>query len=102
MNQNNTLTLLLGAVLGGVATYYAIKHQDDIIDKIHELEDNLNIDHNELINNAKGKLDQLTSSLQSTIGRYTHSDDTVGKADEIAAITEELDRLREEVQALKA
>ena len=102
MNQNNTLSLLLGAVLGGVVTYYAIKHQDDIIDKIHELEDNLNIDHNELINNAKGKLDQLTNSLQSTIGRYTHSDDTVEKADEIAAITEELNRLREEVQALKA
>ncbi|MCX6061727.1 MAG: hypothetical protein NT103_05710 [Campylobacterales bacterium] len=102
MNQNNTLSLLLGAVLGGVATYYALKHQDDIIDKIHELEENLNIDHNELINNVKGKLDHLTSSLQSTIERYTHSDDMVEKADEITAITEELDRLRAEVQALKA
>jgi len=102
MNQNNTLSLLLGAVLGGVATYYAIKHQDDIIDKIHELEDNLNIDHNQLISNAKGKLDQLTSSLQSTIGRYTHTDDTAEKADEVAAIMEELNRLRDEVQALKA
>ncbi len=102
MNQNNGLTLLLGAVLGGVATYYAIKHQDDIIDKIQELEGNLNIDHNALIENAKGKLDQLTSSFQSTIGRYTHSDDTAEQADEIAAITEELNRLREEVRALKA
>ena len=102
MNQNNTMTLLLGAVLGGVATYYALKHQDDIIDKIHELEDNLNIDHNQLINNAKGKLDQLTSSLQSTIGRYTQSGNESEKEHEIAAITEELNRLRDEVQTLKA
>lgn len=102
MNQNNTITLLLGAVLGGVATYYAIKHQDDIIDKINELEDNLNIDHNALINNAKGKLDQLTGSLQSTIGRYTQSGNESEKENEIAAITEELNRLRDEVQALKA
>ncbi|MDD4854775.1 MAG: hypothetical protein PHQ22_02705 [Sulfuricurvum sp.] len=102
MNSNNGISFLLGAALGGVAIYFALKHQDEIIDKIHELEENLNIDHNGLIDNAKGKLDQLTSSLQSTIGRYTHSDDTAEKADEIAAITEELNRLRAEVQALKA
>jgi hypothetical protein len=102
MNQNNTITLLLGAVLGGVATYYAIKHQDDIIDKIHGLEDNLNIDHNALISNVKEKLDQLSSSLQSIIGRYTQGDNEVEKEHEIVAITEELNRLSDEIQALKA
>lgn len=103
MNQNNTIGLLLGAVLGGVATYYAIKHKDDIIDKINDLEDNISFDHHELINSAKEKLDQLTNTLQSTIQRYTHSDEgSTDKADEVAAIMEELNRLRDEVQALKA
>jgi len=100
MNQNNAVTLFLGAVLGGVATYYAIKHQDDIINKINDLEDNLSFDHHELINSAKEKLDKLTNTLQSTIQRYTHSAE--GGSDEAAAIMEELNRLRDEVQALKA
>ena len=103
MNQNNAVTLLLGAVLGGVATYYAIKHQDDIINKINDLEDNLSFDHHELISSAKEKLDQLTNTLQATIQRYTHSDEgSTDKADEVAAIMEELNRLRDEVQELKA
>lgn len=97
MNQNNTIGLLLGAVIGGVAAYYAIKHQDEIIGKIHDLEDNIHFDHHELINSAKGKLDQLSDTLQSTIQRYTH----IGEKDEVAALMEELDRLREEVKALK-
>ncbi len=102
MNQNNTIGLLLGAVLGGVATYYAIKHKDDIIDKINDLEDNISFDHHELINSAKEKLDQLTHTLQSTIQRYMHSaEGSSGKA-EVATIMEELNHLRDEMHALKA
>lgn len=101
MNQNNTINFILGAAIGGVATYYALKHQDEIINKIHELEDNLNLDHNELINKAKNKLDSLTQDVQSTIERFSGHDDN-DKADEVAAIMEELAQLRAEVQALKA
>jgi hypothetical protein len=99
MNTNNTLNFLLGAALGGIATYYALKHQDEIIDKIHELEENLNLDHNELIASAKHKLDQLTQNVQSTIGRFSPHED---KSEEVASIMEELERLRAEVAALKA
>lgn len=98
MNSNNSLSFILGAVLGGVATYYALKHQDEIIEKIHELEENLNIDHNELIASAKGKLDQLTQNIQSTIGRLSGNEE---KSDEVASIMEELEQLRAEVAALK-
>ena len=48
MNQDNTLSFIVGAALGGIAGYYLYKHQDQIVDKIHELEGNLNIDHNSL------------------------------------------------------
>lgn len=99
MNSNNSLSFILGAVLGGVATYYALKHQDEIIEKIHELEENLNLDHNELIASAKHKLDQLTQNVQSTIGRFSGNEE---KSDEVASIMEELERLRAEVAALKA
>lgn len=99
MNSNNSLSFILGAVLGGVATYYALKHQDEIIEKIHELEENLNLDHNELIASAKHKLDQLTQNVQSTIGRFSGNEE---KSEEVASIMEELERLRAEVAALKA
>jgi gas vesicle protein len=104
MNQNNAIGLLLGAIIGGVATFYAIKHQDEIIDKIHDLEDNIHFDRHELIDSAKEKLDQLTNTLHSTIQRYTHSGDNMAeKSNEtLEAIMEELNRLRDEVQALKA
>ncbi|MFY9143424.1 hypothetical protein [Sulfuricurvum sp.] len=101
MNQNNTLTFIVGAALGGVAGYLLFKHQDEIVDKIHELEGNLNIDHNSLIDKAKSKLDMLTQNVQSTIERYTHGSDTK-TTDEITAIMAELSRLREEVQALQS
>ncbi|MDD2782383.1 hypothetical protein [Sulfuricurvum sp.] len=101
MNQNNTLSLILGAAIGAAAGYYLFKHQDEIVDKIHELEGNLNIDHHALINKAKSKLDDLTQSVQSTIERYTHGSEPK-TTDEITAIMAELSKLREEVKALQA
>lgn len=100
MNQNNTLSFILGAAIGAAAGYYLLKHQDEIVDKIHELEENLNIDHNALIEKAKSKLDTLTQSVQSTIERYSGSDNK--SADEITAIMAELKQLREEVKSLQA
>ncbi|MDP2849759.1 MAG: hypothetical protein Q8M43_04190 [Sulfuricurvum sp.] len=100
MNQDNTLSFVLGAALGGVAGYYLFKHQDQIVDKIHELEGNLHIDHNTLIDKAKSKLDTLTQSVQSTIERYTHGNEDKS-ADEITAIMAELAKLREEVRELR-
>lgn len=99
MNQNNTLSFVLGAAIGAVAGYYLFKHQDEIVDKIHELEENLNIDHHQLIDKAKNKLDSLTQSVQSTIERYTHSEEPT--RDELQSIMAELAQLREEVQSLK-
>lgn len=103
MNQNNTLSFILGAAIGAAAGYYLFKHQDEIVDKIHELEENLNIDHNVLIDKAKNKLDSLTQSVQSTIERYTRSDNSEDtQREEILSILSELKQLREEVQTLKA
>lgn len=101
MNQDNTLSFIVGAALGGIAGYYLFKHQDQIVDKIHELEGNLNIDHNALIDKAKNKLDALTQNVQSTIERYTHGSEDKS-ADEITSIMAELAKLREEVRELKA
>ena len=101
MNQNNGLSFILGAALGAAAGYYLFKHQDEIVDKIHELEGNLNIDHNALIDKAKSKLDSLTQSVQSTIERYSSGSDSKS-TDEITAIMAELSKLREEVNALQA
>lgn len=100
MNQNNTLSFILGAAIGAAAGYYLFKHQDEIVDKIHELEGNLNIDHNALIEKAKSKLDSLTQSVQSTIERYSGSD--AKSTDEITAIMAELKQLRDEVKSLQA
>lgn len=101
MDHNNTLTFIVGAALGTVAGYYLFKHQDEIVDKIHELEGNLNIDHNALIDKAKSRLDMLTQNVQSTIERYTHGSEPK-TTDEITEIMAELSRLREEVKALQA
>jgi len=101
MENNNTLTFIVGAALGTIAGYYLFKHQDEIVDKIHELEGNLNIDHNALIDKAKSRLDTLTQNVQSTIERYTHGSEPK-TTDEITEIMAELSRLREEVKALQA
>ncbi|MCK9374360.1 MAG: YtxH domain-containing protein [Sulfuricurvum sp.] len=102
MNQNNTLlSFVLGAAVGGVAAYYVFKHQDEIVDKIHELEENLNIDHHEWVDKAKAQLERLTQTFQSTVERYTHADtEDAAKESEVSHILEELNRLRKEVQAL--
>jgi polyhydroxyalkanoate synthesis regulator phasin len=100
MNQDNTLSFIVGAALGGIAGYYLYKHQDQIVDKIHELEGNLNIDHNSLIEKAKSKLDTLTQNVQSTIERYTHGSEPK-TTDEITTIMAELKQLREEVKSLQ-
>lgn len=102
MNQNNNLlSFVLGAAVGGIAAYYVFKHQDEIVDKIHELEENLNIDHHEWVDKAKAQLERLTQTFQSTVERYTHGDaEDAAKESEVSHILEELNRLRKEVQAL--
>lgn len=100
MNQNNTINFILGAAIGGVAAYYLVKHQDEIVNKIHELEGNLNIGNNDFINKAKNKLDSLTQNIHSTIERFSGHDES-DNSHEIAAIMEEIEQLQAEVQALK-
>lgn len=103
MNQNNFASFVLGAALGGAAAYYLFKHQDEIMDKIHDLEENLNLDRHALIDKAKAQLERLTQSFQSTVERYTHSDtDEAAKESEVGHIIAELNRLREEVKSLSA
>ncbi len=101
MDRNNTIGLVLGAIIGGAATYYAYKHKDDIIGKINELEENLHFDHHELINDAKDKLNSLTHSVQSTFERFKGDIEEI-KADKLASMMEELETLRAEIKALKA
>lgn len=104
MNQQNTLlSFVLGAAIGGAAAYYAYKHKDDIIEKINDMEDNLHFDQHEWIEKAKDQLDHLTHTFQSAVQRYSHSsNEETSKEDEIARLTEELNALRQEMQALKA
>lgn len=104
MEKNNALTFLIGAVLGGAAAYYAYKHQDELLEGIQNLEGSLNLDNNELVEKTKAQFNQLSQNVQSALQRYT--DDTPGeptaKEEEIASLKEELERLRAEVQTLKA
>lgn len=101
MERNNTIGLVLGAIIGGAATYYAYKHKDEIIGKINELEDNLHFDHHELINDAKDKLESLAHSVKTTIDGFKEDVETV-KADKIASMMEEVAILRAEIKALKS
>ena len=104
MEKNHTLTFLLGAVIGGAAAYYAYKHQDEILEGIKDLEGSLNLDNNELIEKTKVQFSQLSQNVQSAIGRYTDTstNETPQNEEEISALMEELERLRAEVQILKA
>lgn len=103
MNQNNTASFILGALVGGIATYYAYKNKDEIIDKLQEIESNLNIDHHEWVEKAKARLEKLTSSFQSTLQQYAHSDtEETAREGEVGHIIEELNQLRAEMAAIKA
>ena len=102
MSQDNTLSFIVGAAVGGIAGYFFFKHQDQIVDKIHELEENLHIDPNAIIDKAKNKLDSLTQSVQSTIERYSSSGNDEKSTDEITSIMAELAKLRDEVRELSA
>lgn len=105
MEKNNALTFLIGAVLGGAAAYYAYKHQDEILAGIQDLEGSLNLDNNELIEKTKAQFSQLSQNVQSAIQRYTdtasESNESINE-DDIASLKEELERLRAQVQTLKA
>lgn len=100
MNQNNGLSLLVGALLGGVATYFALKHQDGVIEKINELKESATFDRHEIIESAKEKLEALTATAQATFQKYTSSN-AEKPSNEITAIMEEIHRLHEEIDALK-
>lgn len=101
MNNNNLITFLFGAVVGGAAAYYIFKHQDEILEKIQEIEGNLNIDHAEWIEKAKAQLERLTQSFQTTVQKYSHSEsDEAAKESEVAHIIAELNQLRQEVNSL--
>lgn len=103
MNQQNTLlSFVVGAAIGGAAAYYAFKHKDEILEKIEDMEDNLHFDQHEWIEKAKDQLDHLTHTFQSAVHRYSHTTAEEIKEDEIARLTDELNALREEIQALKA
>ena len=104
MEKNHALTFLLGAVIGGAAAYSAYKHQDEILEGIKDLEGSLNLDNNELIEKTKVQFSQLSQNVQSAIGRYTDTstNETPQNEEEISALMEELERLRAEVQILKA
>ncbi|MDP2076660.1 MAG: hypothetical protein Q8N01_01750 [Sulfuricurvum sp.] len=105
MEKNNALTFLIGAVLGGAAAYYAYKYQDEIVEGIKDLEGSLNLDNNELIEKTKVQFSQLSQNVQSAIQRYTDTaseSNEIISEDDIVSLKKELERLRAEVQTLKA
>lgn len=101
MDKNNTLGFLLGAALGGVVAYYAFKHQDEILNKINDLEENLDLDHNTLIDQAKVQLEQLTQNVKTAISQSADKL-SLSSNDKTSELLKEIDRLRAEVEQLKA
>ncbi len=103
MDRGDLLSFLIGAAIGGVATYYAIKHQDEILEKIGELEEKLKFNRADLVEKAKAQFEKLSSAFQSTVDKYAGMIRSGGTTDEQKAqIVQELDRIRGEVQALTA
>jgi hypothetical protein len=101
MNENNLVNFLLGTAIGGAGVYYALKHQDDIMDKIHQLEEEYMFDSQKLIDAAKDKIDDLTKNIQCKLEQFKDNV-TENKDDSIEAIMEELNHLRAEVAKLKS
>lgn len=104
MEKKNTLTFLLGAIIGGAAAYYAYKHQDELLGGLHDLEESLNLDNNELIEKTKAQFSQLSQNVQEAIGNYTQNSDdkSMSKEKELTSLMEELARLRAKVEELKS
>jgi hypothetical protein len=100
MNENS-LKFLLGTVIGGLGVYYVLKHQDEIMDKIHQLEEEYKMDSDKFVELAKDKLHELTKSIQSKLEEFK-GDAVENKNENIDAIIEELNHLREEVAKFKA
>lgn len=101
MNENSLIKFLLGTAVGGVSIYYLLKHQDEIMDKIHELEDEYKNDSDKFIESAKDKMHALTKSIQSKLEEFK-GDTIENKNESIEAIMEELNHLRKEVAKFKA
>jgi ubiquinone biosynthesis protein UbiJ len=104
MEKKNALTFLLGAIIGGTAAYYAYKHQDELLSGLHDLEESLSLDNNELIEKTKAQFSQLSQNVQEAIGNYTQNsdDESISKEKELTSLMEELARLRAKVEALKS
>ncbi len=101
MSENSLSNFLIGTAIGGVGVYYLLKHKDEIMEKIDQLEEEYKIDSDKIIQSAKEKLDALTKNIQSKLEEF--KDDAVeNKNDSIDAIIEELNHLRKEVSKFKS
>lgn len=101
MNESSLVNFLLGTAIGGAGVYYALKHQDEIIDKIKQLEEEYMFDSQKFIDSAKDKIDSLTKNIQCKLEQFKDSA-IENKDDSIDAIMEELNHLRAEVAKLKS
>ncbi|MDD3775005.1 MAG: hypothetical protein PHV08_03475 [Sulfurovaceae bacterium] len=101
MNENSLVNFLLGTVIGGVSVYFALKHQDEIIDKLHQLEEEYALDPDNIMESAKEKIDVLTKNIQSKVEQFKE-DVIENKDDAINAIMQELTHLRKEVAKFKS
>ncbi len=101
MSENSLIKFLLGTAIGGVGVYYAIKHKDEIMEKINQLEEEYKIDSDKIVQSAKDKLDALTKNIQSKLEEFK-GDAAENKNDSIDVIIEELNHLRKEVSKFKS
>lgn len=101
MAKGDLLSFILGAAAGAAATYYVIKHQDEIVEKIEELEQRFNIDHTELAGKAKAQFEKLSTAFSAAIEKYSGmiKGGTTTEEQKVQII-QELDRIRNEVQTL--
>lgn len=92
--KNDGANFLLGALIGGFAAYYAIKHKDEIMERLSEIGEDFDLQNNEHLLNAKEKLGTFVQSVTSGVNSLVD--------DEKEKLKAELDALKVEMAALRA
>ena len=98
MKQENVANLVIGLAAGVAATYFVCKHKDEIMDKLHEIEDNL--DHFEWVKKVKMRIEQLSHSFHTHLEKMNTETDETAQESQVSHILDELNQLRKDVELL--